>query len=246
MPLDDVAVILVEPRFPGNVGAVARAMANTGFSRLVLVNPCPVDVPEARQMALGALPIIEGAAVVSSLEEGLAGCRFAVATTCRGGRLRREPLGPRRLAQRVMDLLPGNRVALVFGPEDRGLSNEELTLCQLVAAIPSHPGFASLNLAQAVMVVLWEIWSAAAVPDRAPAKEPVLADAARLEEMYRHLEKVLLEVGFLHEENPQRMVRALKSILNRAGLEDRDVRIIRGMLRQFDWYLRKRRKWGQA
>ncbi len=237
---DQVAVVLVEPRFPGNVGSVARAMANTGFTRLVLVKPCPTDVPEARQMALGALPILREAAVFERLEEALAGFQFVVGTTCRGGALRKGAYHPRGLAGLVLDQAPANRVAIVFGPEDRGLDNRELTLCQAVATIPSHPYFTSLNLSHAVMIILWEIWFLTRKGAGEERPQLVLADAAKVEEMYRHLEEVLLGIGYLHPENPQRMIRVIKRILSRAGLEERDVRIIRGMLSQFDWYFRKK------
>ncbi len=233
-----IAVVLVEPRYPGNVGSVARVMANFGLNTLILVRPCPVDHPEARRMALDALPILRGAIIHESLEAALAGYRFAAATTCRGGKLRREAHDPRTLAAAVLGMSPENRAALVFGPEDRGLNNQELTLCRAVATIPSSSEFASLNLSHAVAVILWEMWFGGRDLPRGQSAR-VLAEASQVDGMYRHLEEVLLEVGFLHPENPQRMIRALKKILNRAGLEDRDVRVIRGMLRQFRWYVRK-------
>lgn len=232
-----IGVVLVEPVYPGNVGATARAMANMGFDRLLLVNPCELDHPEARKMALGAYPIIENAAVFNSLEEALCGFRFAVATTRREGDLRESSIDPGAMASEVQRLLPENDVAVVFGPEDRGLSNEELTLCQMIATIPSDPVFPSLNLSHAVIIFLWEILrSCNGAGDEHPGR--TLADVGKMEDMYRHMETVLTGIGYLHPENPKRMVRVLKKILNRAALDDREVRVVRGILRQLDWYMR--------
>jgi len=185
-----------------------------------------------------ARDILENARKFNSLPEALSGFQYAVATTRRGGRLRANALDPRSMARRLVDFVPRNRIALVFGPEDRGLNNEELCLCQAVVTIPTNPDFPSVNLAQAVMIILWEIAAAAAGPTGV-SEIPVLAEIGRVENMYRHMEKVLLEIGYLHPENPQRMIRALKRVLNRTGLEERDIRAIRGIFRQFDWYFKK-------
>jgi tRNA/rRNA methyltransferase len=235
---EKLAVVLVDPRYPGNVGSVARAMANMGFSDLRLVRPCETDHPEARAMAVGARYILTSARRFSTLEEALDGIRFAAATTCRGGREREETDDPRSAARGLIDTLINNRAALVFGPEDRGLTTEELHICQSVVNIPSNPEFSSLNLSQAVRLLLWELASAADGPPPA-TPSPRLADISRTEEMYHHMERVLLEIGYLDPVNPKRMIRSLRRILNRADLEDRDVRAIRGIFSRFDWYMKK-------
>ncbi len=232
-------VVLVEPRFPGNVGSVARAMANFGFDWLLLVRPCLLDHAEGRQMALAAWPIVEQAEVHDNLAAALAPFHHAVATTCRGGSLRRDPEPPRSLAARLVRVPVGERVALVFGPEDRGLTNEELSLCQGVSMVPTSPSFSSMNISHAVALFLWELSALSGdMPDR--AGETPRADSRSLEGMYRHIEKVLLATGFLHRDNPQRIMRVLRRIFGRAGLDEREVRVIRGIVRQLAWFSGKR------
>jgi tRNA/rRNA methyltransferase len=243
--LENFSIVLTEPRYPGNVGAVARAMSNMGFQDLLLVSPCSTDQPESRMMAVEAWTILEKARIFNSLREALSGFQYAVATTRRGGRLRENALDPRSMARRLVDFVPRNRVALVFGPEDRGLNNEELCLCQAVVTIPTNPDFPSLNLSQAVMIILWELAAAAAEPPE-DSEVPVLAPLGRVENMYRHMEEVLLEIGYLHPENPRRMIRSIKRVLNRAGLEERDIRAMRGIFRQFDWYFKKNLTKGES
>lgn len=237
--------MLVEPRFPGNVGSVARAMANFGFDRLLLVRPCQLEHAEARQMALAAWPIIERAEVHERLADALAPFHHVVATTCRGGPLRRDPESPRAAASRLARLPSGERTALVFGPEDRGLTNEELELCHAVSTVPTSDTFSSMNLSHAVALFLWEL-SAAGAP-AAVDGEPTVerADSGTLEEMYRHIEEALAAIGFLNRDNPRNIMRVLRRILTRAELDRREARIVRGIMRQFAWYCRERREDGQ-
>jgi len=243
-PAARLAVVLVEPREAGNIGAVARAMANAGLSRLVLVRPATFLVPEAFRMALAARPILEGAAVFEDLGEALAGFGFVAGTTRRGGASRRGRVSPRDLAAELSGVLAENEAALLFGREESGLTNDELKYCNRLVTIPSSEGFASLNLAQAVMVVVYEIFTAVEAArgvGAAPAPRR-RAPTAELEGLYRQMEDVLLEIGYLEAANPARMMRVFRSIFGRAGLDAREVKALRGIFRQVAWYTDARRK----
>ena len=170
--------------------------------------------------------------MVPSLEEALRPCSLTVGTTRRKGKRRQRALTPREIAPEVLRVAREYRVALIFGPEDRGLSNEELDLCQEIVTIPAHPRYGSLNLAQAVMILLYELFLAAHPTHRESRK---LATSEELEGMYRHMEEVLLRIGFLHPNNPKRMMTALRRLFGRARLDSREVRIIRGIMRQVNW-----------
>jgi tRNA/rRNA methyltransferase len=234
--LDRVAVVLVEPREPGNIGAAARAMANMGLSRLVLVRPPAHLVPEAFRMALAARPILESALVAEDLGAALAGFGFVAGTTRRAGAGRRGRISPRELAAELPALAAGNDIAILFGREESGLTNEELQFCQRLVTIPSSAGFGSLNLAQAVLLVAYELHlgsASAKVQDGAARRRAPTAD---LEGLYGQMERVLLEIGYLHPENPARMMRVFRRLLGRAGPDAREVRALRGIFRQVSWF----------
>lgn len=234
--LNSISVVLVRPRGSANVGSVARAMANTGLRRLVLVSPCEYLCDEALRMALRARPLLEEARVGADLREALEGTGFAVGTSCRFGQERGPMASPRELAPKILELAGRTRVAIVFGPEDRGLTNDELSLCQEVLTIPSHPQFPSLNLAQAVMLVAHELYigglpAEPAPPDRTPA------DSRSLEEFYAQMESTLRRIRFLNPQNPGHIMRSLRRVFSRALPDEREVRILRGIFHQVDWYL---------
>ncbi|HWR97385.1 MAG TPA: RNA methyltransferase [Candidatus Methanoperedens sp.] len=234
-PLARIAIVLVEPREPGNVGATARAMANMGLSRLVLVRPPPFLVPEAYRMALAAKPILEGALVADDLGAALAGFGYVAGTTRRGGSGRRGRITPRALAGELAGLGGGDDAALLFGREDSGLTNEELQYCQRLVTIPSSAGFGSLNLAQSVLVLAYEVFLACGAAEGAAAGRR-RATTVELENLYGHMERVLLEIGYLHPENPARMMRVFRRLFGRAGPDEREVRALRGICRQVAWY----------
>jgi tRNA/rRNA methyltransferase len=239
--LGRIAVVLVEPREPGNIGAAARALANAGLSRLVLVRPAPHLVPDAFRMALAARPILEAAPVHDDLGAALAGFTLVAGTTRRTGASRRERTGPRALAAELLAAAADGEVAVLFGREECGLTNAELQYCQRLVTIPSSDGFPSLNLAQAVMVVAYELFSAAAEgAGRARAGgRPRRATSAHLEELYAHMEAVLLDIGYLHGSNPRRMMGAFRRLFGRAGLDEREVKALRGVFRQVAWAARR-------
>ncbi|HEY5999051.1 MAG TPA: RNA methyltransferase [bacterium] len=237
--LSRVAIVLVEPREPGNIGAAARAMANMGLSRLVLVRPVDFLVPDAYRMALAAKPILEGAVVADDLGAALAGFGFVAGTTRRGGSGRRGRVTPRALAAEVCGLEGSDEAALLFGREDSGLTNEELQYCQRLVTIPSSAGFGSLNLAQSVLVLAYELFLATGAADGPPSGRR-RATTVELESLYGHMERVLLEIGYLHADNPARMMRVFRRLIGRAGPDEREVRALRGIFRQVGWYAGRR------
>jgi tRNA/rRNA methyltransferase len=235
--LENVAIVLVEPREPGNIGAAARAMANMGLSRLLLVRPPEFRVDEAFKMALAARPILEAAVVADDLAQALAGFGYVVGTTRRAGSGRRGRVTPRQLAAELPAIAAANDVAILFGREESGLTNEELRYCQCLVTIPSSERFASLNLSQSVLAVAYEIFLAAGASPSGGSNAPSRrAPTADLEGLYGQMERVLLEIGYLDPVNPARMMRVFRLLLGRAGPDAREVKALRGIFRQVAWY----------
>jgi tRNA/rRNA methyltransferase len=235
--LANIRVVLVGPQHAGNIGAVARAMKNMALTHLTLVSPTDHLATEARMMAMHALDVLQHARVCATLSEAIADTSFVVGTTRRLGRTRQARLNPRALAPRVLDLARSNPVALLFGREVSGLTNAELQLCHEVITIPTHPAFGSLNLAQAVLLVCYELYLATL--DQPPCAAPQFATAAELERLYAKMRDVLRRVDFLHGSNPERMMGYFRRFFARAGLQGRDVKIFLGVFRQIEWYLNR-------
>jgi len=232
--LDHIAIVLVEPQIPENIGAVARAMNNMGIRRLILVNPERCDLTRILRMATGtSIDIVEEMEVFEDLNKALEPFHYVVGTTARTGSQRPSLTNPRDLAQQLVSISQENRVAVLFGPEDRGLSNEHLRPCHTIATIPTAQ-FASLNLAQAVMIFCYDIYLASRVPSEEAL--PRLANKFELEGMYEHLKTVLTRIGFIDPQNPEHWMLNIRRFLSRIPLRARDVRILRGICRQMDWY----------
>jgi tRNA/rRNA methyltransferase len=232
-----VRVVLVRPRGAANVGAVARAMKNMGLADLVLVRPALRGRVWADAMAVHAGDVLARARTLATLGEAVEDCALVVGTTCRGGLYRDASETPEALAPAVLAQARRRPVALVFGPEDHGLSNADLAHCQRLVAIPASPEYASLNLAQAVMICCYAL-RRAALGAAAGATDRVLAPAGTIRFALARLQAALLRIGFLHGENPEHIMFALRRIFGRAGLEPRDVRILLGIARQIEWYAR--------
>ncbi len=238
--IENIKILLVRPRGLMNIGSVARAMKNMGLKELVLVDPAGSPMaPEARLMAVRAQDVLEGTRVFSSVADAVADCTWIVGTTRRKGKGREGVIDPKQMAAEVVEISQQNRVAVLFGPEDRGLTNRDLDLCQCLVTIPAHEEFGSLNLAQSVMVICYEIFMAAAGTP-AIGRSCRLATSEELEGMYGHMEETLLQVGFLDENNPKRMMAVLRKIFGRARLNSREVKVLRGICRQVSWYTRQR------
>lgn len=236
-PLSNVRIVLVRPRGAANVGAVARALKNTGLGDLVLVRPRTRLGAQARAMAVHAVDVLERARSVDSLPEAVADCGLVVGTTARPGFYRTGARPPRSLSAEIVHCARRQAVALVFGPEDKGLSSEDLEHCQRLIRIPTAADYASLNLAQAVLLCAHEIFLAASEPvEPAVAPDFHRAPAARAEQAYERLQAALLRIGFLPEDNPGHVMRGLRRLFGRAGLEEREVRILLGLARQIEWY----------
>ncbi|MGE0826929.1 MAG: RNA methyltransferase [Candidatus Binatia bacterium] len=237
MDFSHLRIVLVRPQYSGNIGAIARAMLNFGVRDLALVNPAIVNRAQADIMAVHARSVLDTMQIHNSLSAAIADCGLVVGTTCRTGLYRDDISSPRQLAPAIVTAMTANRVAIIFGPEDSGLSNADLRCCQRLVTIPTDSGYPSLNIAQAVLVCCYEVFLA--TQDRVDCEEiPArsLAVAEKQELMYEKLKDALLRVGFLHEDNPEHIMFAFRRILGRAGLEDRDVRILLGMARQIGWY----------
>jgi tRNA/rRNA methyltransferase len=231
---DHIAVFLVETQIPENIGSVARAMNNMGLARLVLVNPSNCDLSRVLKMATGSsIDLVENMEVYDDLTEAIGPFQYVVGTTARLGEHRPAMTNPRLLAKELVGISQDNKVAILFGPEDRGLSNEQLRYCHTIATIPTAR-FSSLNLAQAVMIVCYDLFLAGTTkPLQSP---PRLANKFELEGMYGHLKDVFLKIGFINPQNPEHWMLNIRRFLSRLPLRAREVNVIRGVCRQIDWY----------
>jgi TrmH family RNA methyltransferase len=234
--VERLTIILVRPQSPGNIGSVARAMHNMGLRRLTLVAPAHFPHPEARMLACHAEHVLEQARVCDTVHQAVAACHWLVGTSARRRRYRKPPLTPRALAAKLPTLCQHYHVGILFGPEDTGLTAAELNLCHDRVVIPTDPAATSLNLAQAVMVVCYEILLTRYRPARQPV--PTLATMADVEAMYAHLREAFAIRGFADAHSIERILDRLRRIFERTGLERRDVRLIRGIARQLAWALR--------
>lgn len=239
--LQNVRVVLVNTSHPGNIGGAARAMKNMGLSRLVLVDPIDFPSSEAVARASGATDVLDNAQVVATLEEALAGCSVAFGTSARDRRIPWPLLDPRETGSACIEQVgQGGEVALVFGREYAGLTNDELQRCHFHVHIPSNPDFSSLNLAAAVQVLAYEVrmaWlSMSGQPSKAEKLEttsmlnaqPVTAD--ELEHYYGHLEQTLIDIGFLDPAKPRHLMPRLRRLYGRSGISKLEMNILRGIL----------------
>lgn len=232
--LANIRIVLCQTSHPGNIGSTARAMKTMGLSRLVLVAPKHFPHAEADALASGATDVLASAMVAATLDEALAGTVLSIGMTARRRDLSHCMLGLREAAQRMLDTAPTGEVALVFGTEMFGLSNDELDRCQLAAHIPTNPDYSSLNLAAAVQVAAYELAMTAAawsVPDQ-PQRE--LASHDELERFYAHLEQSMIAARFLNPDMPKRLMTRLRRLFARAQLEKEEVNILRGVLTSKD------------
>jgi tRNA/rRNA methyltransferase len=236
--LTNLRVILVRPRGSGNIGSAARAMKNLGAGELAIVGKARTQSFWARAMAVHGRDTLAGAKSHASIREAIADCTMVVGTTCRSGLYRSHSQTPREVAPAIVAAALKGKVALLFGPEDHGLSNKDLEYCQLLVTIPTHPDYPSLNVAQAVVVCLYEIYLASLVPMKNDV-EIHRAEAEHIERLFDIMRSSLLKIGFLDSENPEHMLLAFRRIFGRAGLEDKDVRILTGMFRQIEWYAKE-------
>jgi tRNA/rRNA methyltransferase len=233
--LANIRIVLVRPRGSGNIGSVARAMKNMGQSELAIVGKARTRSFWARAMAVHGREILENAKVRNSLREAIADCTLVIGTTCRSGLYRKHSRSPRELAPDILAAAQTGKVALIFGPEDHGLSNKDIEHCQYLMTIPAHPDYQSLNVAQAAVICLYELYLQSLAPIQISGIQRAAAED--VERLFDRMRAVLLKIGFLDSENPEHMLLAFRRILGRAGLEDKDVRIFTGLFRQIQWYI---------
>jgi tRNA/rRNA methyltransferase len=235
------AFVLFHPRSAGNVGAAARALKNMGFADLRIVATRKPGGAAALKMAVHGREVLEAATIFPDLKSAVADCTLTVGTTAREGPYRSAAQPPREAAAELTALAPPNRIALIFGPEDFGLTNRELKLCQRLIAIPAAPDYRSLNLAQALLIVAYELRLAcvAAEHPAQPATSPMLAAAAEeVDAMFERMARALVRIGFLPADNPEHIMFGIREIFGRTRLAPREVDILNGIARQIAWFAR--------
>lgn len=241
--LSHIRIVMVETSHPGNIGAAARAMKNMELDRLYLVRPHRFPDPECVSRASGADDVLAAATVCSTLQEALAGCQLVFGASARGLRTIPWPqVNARGCAELVREQGSGVEVALVFGREHSGLSNEELELCNYLVHIPTNPDYSSLNVAAAIQVCCYELymahldgsWQAAVSTNE---DEPASAD--EVERFFDHLKETMLATGFLDPQNPRQLMRRLRRLFNRARMEKTEVNILRGILTSVMKFVRR-------
>ena len=235
--LENLAVVLVETIYPENIGAAARACANFGVSRLILVRPGDLNPEKMRAMATrSGLPILEGMKIYDDLVEALADFNYVVGTTARLGKQRKVYDTVREMVPRIVDLSQNNRIAFLFGNEKWGLTNEDLYHCHEVVTIPTTEA-ASLNVAQAVVIVLYEIFCGAAEVEM---PKPRLATLKELEVMYEILRETLKRIDYVPHDNETLWMTTIRRFLSRLDLTAQEVRVIQGFCKQLLWALESR------
>jgi tRNA (cytidine32/uridine32-2'-O)-methyltransferase len=235
--IENIRVVMVETTHPGNIGAAARAMKTMGYNNLYLVKPKVYPNAEATARAAGADDILSTAIVCDSLEDALQGCVTVVASTARPRTISHPVFTPREYAPKLFEMLKLGPVALVFGRESSGLSNEELEYCNAILQIPTNPEFSSLNVASAVQILCYE-FNQLLQPDAVDKIDAEsddkgktrLATADEMTYFYEHLEQSMIDVDFLNPQQPRKLMRRLKSLFNRAHLDENEVSILRGFL----------------
>ena len=240
--LDNITIVLMEPKYPENIGAAARCAMNMGISKLIIVRNEEPDREKMLKMATHkAAHLIDGLLHFHELEQALAPFSYVVGTTARQGRKRHIENSPRFIFDSLLPLLQDNQVALLFGPEHRGLTNEDLKYCQMSVTIPTAD-FSSLNLAQAVAILCYELYWTVMYSEKTTSFTPKLASSYQLEGMYEHVEEMLNRIGFLNTNDSTYWMRNIRHFLGRAGLRAKEAKIIRGFCRQFLWYDEQQKK----
>ncbi|PHM73609.1 tRNA /uridine-2'-O-methyltransferase TrmJ [Xenorhabdus kozodoii] len=243
--LENIRIILVETSHTGNMGSTARAMKTMGLTNLYLVNP--LVQPDSHSIALsaGASDVIGNATIVNSLDEALAGCELVIGTSARSRTLSWPMVEPRECGERCVNAASHSPVALVFGRERVGLTNEELQKCHYHLYIPTNPEYGSLNLAMAVQLVSYEIRMAHLAAQEQPEKVASVGHEAEyplvedMERFYQHLEQVLKEAGFIRKSHPGQIMNKLRRLYTRARPETQELNILRGILTSMEKWAKK-------
>lgn len=244
----NIRVVLVNTSHPGNIGAAARAMKNMGISQLVLVQPKQFPNGVAVGRAAGAVDILDRAIVTATLEDAIRDCGLVIGTSARQRSIPLPMLWPEECADLVVDAAAQNQVALVFGREDSGLSNQELLLCHRHVQIPADDHYSSLNLAAAVLLICYEVRRGFLRRENitAPAESEywdiAKATGEQVEQFYAHLEKVLVHIEFHDPENPRQLMQRLRRMYGRISIDTMEMNILRGILSHVEFHLDKQNR----
>lgn len=234
---DNIKIVLVGTTHPGNIGATARAMKTMGLTQLVLVAPKFFPHDEATAMASGADDLLKACQVVENLNEAVADCQYVFGTTARARDLDWPMYTPSDLAEQCKEHVSyGASIAIVFGRERTGLTNEELWLCQGGVMIPTSSVYRSLNLAQAVQIIAYELQLKLGSGLDVLGQEKDVVSNEAMEQFYKHLETVLIEIEFIHPSKPKRLLPKLRRLFNRSAIESSEMNILRGILTQIQKY----------
>jgi tRNA/rRNA methyltransferase len=241
---ENITIVLVRPKYAGNIGSAARVAKNMGIEKILVVRRheffIDKEMEKIRQMSTHlATDVVEKIRYFDDLREAVSGFTFIVGTTARLGSARSAHGTPRELAAQLVDISQRNRVALLFGPEDFGLTNDDLKLCHQLITIPASERLKSINLSHAVMILCYELFQASSEPPK--RFTPKLATSAELAGMYDQLKDICLNIGFLNPQNPDYWMNNIRIFLARIPLRSRDVKIIRGFCRQVDWYVKNKK-----
>jgi len=246
---DNIRIVLVNTSHPGNIGGVARAMKNMGLSRLYLVAPRSYPAPEAEWRAASAGDVLASAVVVESLDEAVDDCQFIVGTSARERRIPWPLLDPRRCAEQIAINSGDQQVAVLFGREDRGLTNEELRVCNLHLNVPTSAEYASLNLAMAVQIVCYELRMlqvAGELPEREDHEwDAPFSSRENMERFYVHLEETLTDIEFLNPAAPRQLMSRLRRLYSRVRLDEMELNILRGILSETQKWVERARRGGK-
>ena len=238
----NISIVLYKPKYAGNIGSVARAAKNMGISDIMVVGGAGYDREEMQQRSTHlAADVLDHIQYCERIDEALGGFHYIVGTTARLGKARGPFISPRAAARDIADISQKNKIALLFGPEDTGLANEELRLCHAVVTIPTSREFKSLNLSHAVMILCYEIFIASSEAGSAAEAAPKLARSQELEGMYGQIKTLLADIEFINPENPDYWMMHLRRFFARAGILSREVKIVRGICRQLTWYARHKK-----
>ena len=230
-----IRMVLVNTTHPGNIGGAARAIKNMGLTELYLVQPREYPAPRAVWRAAGARDILTNVKVVESLDEAIAGCGLVVGTSARERRIPWPLINPRECGEKIWSEAASHDVALLFGREDRGLTNSELQKCHYHVHIPSNPDYSSLNLATAVQVLAYEVRMASlqdengVLPSMDEWDQP-LATADELELFHQHLAETMATLKFYDPDNPKQLLTRMRRLFNRTRMDKMEVSMLRGLL----------------
>lgn len=241
---DNLSIVMVRPRYSENIGSASRAMCNMGIKHLIVVSPENYDIEKVRKLAThAASDVVDRIEIFENLKSALSPFNYVVGTTARLGGERLAISSPSEMAGRLVGISKKNRVAVLFGPEDRGLLNEDLRLCHELVNIPASD-FSSLNVSQAVLIMCYEIFLAGT--EEKVKFAPRLASRFELDGMYDNVKDILVRINYINPENPDYWMNKLRHFFTRMEVRAREVSIIRGICRQIDWYGRKCYKDGFA